>query len=102
MTYAIAFCVVFLKISLAVIQQRNVEEGRTRLIPFVSIVMQFVECATWGIGVHAFATQNWLEVFCMGLGAGAGSLTALWVDRRWLRRSSSLVPGERPKLRAVR
>ena len=90
--YATAFLVVFLKIALAVTQQRNVEEGRTKLIPFVSMVMQFVECATWGIGVHAFATQAWGQVFFMGLGAGTGSLVAMWVDRHWLQ----------PEMRAAR
>ena len=98
--YGIAFGVVFLKIALAVIQQRNVEEGRTKLIPCVSMVMQFVECATWGIGVHAFATQDWAQVAFMGVGAGTGSLTALWIDRTWLRRPPP--PAEKPRLRVVR
>lgn len=89
MTYALAFAVVFLKISLAVLQQRNVEEGRVFLIPPQSMVMQFVECATWGMGVHAFATNDWWQVACMGLGAGSGSLVAMWVDRRYLRSRSA-------------
>lgn len=82
MTYLLAFAVVFVKIGLAVTQQRSVEERRLWLIPPTSLVMQGVECATWGIGVHAFATQDWLQVLCMGLGAGSGSLFALWLDSR--------------------
>lgn len=101
MTYALAYAVVFLKISLAVTQQRNVEEGRVKLIPCLSMVMQFVECATWGIGVHAFATQDWLQVGFMGLGAGTGSLAAMWVDRHWLARKAE-EPGKTSIGRALR
>lgn len=97
-----AFAVVFTKIALAVTQQRNVEEGRTKLIPAVSMVMQFVECATWGIGVHAFATQDWTQVFFMGLGAGTGSLVAMWVDRRWLRGMGQTAPRPKQPLRLVK
>lgn len=101
MSYLLAFAVVFVKIGLAVMQQRNVEEGRVWAIPPQSIFMQFFDCATYGLGAHAFMTQDWWQVLAMGLGAGSGSLCAMWVDRHWLRRSK-LVPGERPKLRAVR
>ena len=86
MIYAVAFLVVFVRIGLAVLQQRNVEEGRTWIIPPQSMVMQFFDCATFGIGGAAFMAGNWWEVACMGLGAGTGSLTAMYVDRRWLRK----------------
>ena len=86
MIYAIAFFVVFIKIGLAVAQQRNVEEGRLVLIPFQSLVMQFFDAATYGLGGAAFMTGDWLQILAMGLGAGSGSLTAMWIDRHWLRR----------------
>lgn len=102
MIYAIAFAVVFVKIGLAVAQQRNVEEGRVWIIPPQSMVMQFFDAATYGLGGAAFISGDWWQIAAMGLGAGSGSLTAMWVDRHWLRRRPSLVPGERPRLRAVR
>ena len=86
MIYVIAFFVVFIKIGLAVAQQRNVEEGRLVLIPFQSLVMQFFDAATYGLGGAAFMTGDWLQILAMGLGAGSGSLTAMWIDRHWLRR----------------
>lgn len=101
MTYLLAFAVVYIKIGLAVMQQRNVEEGRVWAIPPQSMFMQFFDCATYGLGAHAFMNQDWLQVCAMGLGAGLGSLTAMWVDRAILRKPK-LVPGERPKLRVVR
>lgn len=101
MTYLLAFAVVFVKIGLAVMQQRNVEEGRVFVIPFQSMVMQFFDAATYGIGGAAFITHDWTAILFMGLGAGSGSLTAMWVDRHWLRHQK-LAPGERPKLRIVR
>lgn len=98
MIYGLAFCVVFLRIGLAVLQQRNVEEGRIRIIPAQSIVMQFFDCATYGLGGAAFMAHDWWQVLCMGLGAGSGSLTAIWIDRRWLRRVAA-PPIAAPKLR---
>lgn len=86
MIYAIAFAVVFVKIGLAVIQQRSVEEGRLWMIPPQSVVMQFFDAATYGLGGAAFMAHDWAQVLAMGLGAGSGSLTAMWVDRRWLQR----------------
>ena len=86
MIYVIAFFVVFIKIGLAVAQQRNVEEGRLVLIPFQSLVMQFFDAATYGLGGAAFLSGDWLQILAMGLGAGSGSLTAMWIDRHWLRR----------------
>ena len=86
MIYVIAFFVVFIKIGLAVAQQRNVEEGRLMLIPFQSLVMQFFDAATYGLGGAAFLSGDWLQILAMGLGAGSGSLTAMWIDRHWLRR----------------
>ena len=100
MTYLLAFAVVFVKIGLAVAQQRNVEEGRVWIIPPQSMVMQFFDAATYGLGGVAFINGDWLQIAAMGLGAGSGSLCAMWVDSHWLRRRLS--PGERPKLRAVR
>jgi len=84
--YAAAFAVVFIKIGLAVAQQRHIEEGRVFIIPFQSMVMQFFDAATYGIGGAAFMAHDWLSILCMGLGAGSGSLVALWVDRNWLKR----------------
>lgn len=84
MTYLVAFLVVFAKVGLAVLQQKAVEAERVWQIPPTSLVMQAVECATWGIGVSAFANQDWLAVLAMGLGAGSGSLVALYVNRRWI------------------
>lgn len=101
MNYLAAFAVLFITTGLKVVQQRNVEEGRIFVIPCLSLVMQFVECVTWGIGVHAYSDGHWGVILTMGLGAGSGSLTAMWVDRNWLR-VPMLVPGERPKLRAVK
>lgn len=90
MTYLLAFAVLFLTTGLKVVQQRNVEDDRRLLIPPLSMVMQVVECITWGVGVHAYATGNWLTIAVMGLGAGSGSLFAMWVDRRYLRRPKPL------------
>ena len=101
MIYALAFVVVFIRIGLAVLQQRNVEEGRVFIIPPQSMVMQFFDCATYGLGGAAFLAHDWWQVAAMGVGAGMGSLTAMWVDRTILRKPK-LVPGERPKLRVVR
>lgn len=85
MIYALAFIVVFVKIGLAVAQQRNVEEGRMMIIPFQSLVMQFFDAATYGLGGAAFVSHDWPQILCMGLGAGSGSLVAMWIDRTWLR-----------------
>lgn len=102
MTYLLAFAVVFAKISLAVLQQRHIEEGRVWMIPPQSMVMQWFDAATYGIGGLAFINGDWLQIAAMGLGAGSGSLTAMWIDRHWLKHKAPLVPGERPKLRVVR
>ena len=76
---------VFVKIGLAVIQQRSVEEGRLWMIPPQSMVMQFFDAATYGLGGAAFMAGDWWQVAAMGVGAGSGSLTAMWIDRNWLR-----------------
>ena len=102
MTYLLAFAVVFVKIGLAVAQQRNVEEGRVKLIPFQSLVMQFFDCATYGLGASAFISQDWWQVLCMGLGAGTGSLVAMWVDRHWLRKAQPQRVWARAELRRVK
>lgn len=101
MTYAHAFAIIFLKIGLAVIQQKNIEAERKRLVPPTSMLLQCVECIAWGTGASFYLNGDWLGVFVMGVGSGSGSLVALWVNRHWLNRPK-LVPGERPKLRAVR
>ena len=83
MTYALSFFVVFFRIGLAVTQQRNIEEGRVFRIPPTSMITTVFDCATYGLGASAYVTHNWLQVFFMGLGAGAGSLVAIWLDRKW-------------------
>jgi hypothetical protein len=65
------------------------------------MVMQFFDAATYGIGGASFIAHDWTAILFMGLGAGSGSLTAMWVDRNFLRKPKP-VPGERPKLRVVR
>jgi hypothetical protein len=100
--YALAFAVVFVRIGLAVLQQRNVEEGRVRLIPAQSMVMQFFDCATYGLGGAAFLAGDWWQVAAMGVGAGSGSLTAMWVDRTYLRRAVPKPSASVTRLRAVK
>ena len=101
MIYAVAFVIVFIKIGLAVAQQRHVEEGRVFVIPFQSIVMQFFDAATYGLGGAAFMSGDWLQILAMGLGAGCGSLTAMYVDRHWLRKPETGDPAT-PVGRALR
>lgn len=100
--YAVAFVVVFVKIGLAVMQQRNVEEGRVFVIPFQSMVMQFFDAATYGIGGAAFISQDWRSILCMGLGAGTGSLCAMWVDRHLLPKQAPPRVIATPSLRLVK
>ena len=100
MTYFWAFAVLFVTTGLKVCQQRNVEDGRVWLIPPMSLVMQVVECITWGVGVSAYANGDWLVILAMGVGAGSGSLCAMWVDRRWLRKPPPLA--QKPQPRVVR
>ena len=95
MNYAAAFAVLFLTTGLKVCQQRNVEADRRLLIPPMSLVMQVVECITWGVGVNAYANGDWLTILFMGLGAGTGSLTAMWVDRTYLKRRAATKPSLR-------
>ena len=87
MIYLLAYCVVAIRIGLAVLQQRNVEERRVLIIPMQSLVMQFFDAATYGLGGAAFMAHDWLQIGFMGLGAGTGSLFALWIDRRYFARS---------------
>ena len=84
MTYAHAFAVIFLKIGLAVLQQKNIEVERKWLVPPTSMLLQCVECIAWGIGASFYLTGDWLGVAVMGVGSGSGSLAALWINRRWL------------------
>lgn len=92
MTYLYAFAIIFLKIGLAVIQQKNVEDERRRLIPPTSVMLQCVECAAWGTGATFYLSGDWLGVLVMGIGSGAGSLIALEINRRWLSKSGNDSP----------
>jgi hypothetical protein len=83
-TYLHAFAVIFVKIGLAVIQQKNVEAERRKLIPPTSMLLQCVECVAWGVGATFYIESDWLGIAIMGIGSGSGSLIALEINRRWL------------------
>ena len=85
MIYLAAFLVVFVRIGLAVSQQRHIEERRFWLIPPISMITTAFDCATYGLGAAAFMAHDWIQVGFMGLGAGCGSLFALWAEHKLFR-----------------
>lgn len=102
MTYLVAFAVTLVVVAGKVIQQRNVEAKRKRLIPPTSMILQFIECAVYGYGGAAFLNHEWGQVFMMGLGAGVGTLVALWIDENWLVPKPGTIIPKKGTLRRVK
>lgn len=83
---ALHFVFVFFK----AFQQRNVAFMHYRWIMLVSFAMSTTEVFALGlIAIGAVGADHWWQMlpyaFCLGIGGGAGALSAMWTHHRYIR-----------------